>query len=316
MELIKIEAPLADIMKEDAELLSEAQSDALLETVNSIVSSDDSQSLNSVVRESDIGIELAAYGGMAVLALITILVKWIRSKYRLSAQKLIDQSKELNDIYVKVDDLLKHDKMARFRHRNDKLDIQIKYPVMRDLKDPRKIYNLMVDYLAYDSEYFINEIDDIMKYVITQSSNKATDLENMKNTLMEKIDTSFKQNHGFVETCEPMMKVEEYKGVKLETAVEKYKTCIGNFYNSIYALNKYVDAELKYMQVMELAYKKMLGKYGNDKEAKKMVDEVFKKLLKNTSMSMDFNSKVITLCTEVVKFYAAEMEKVYNIIKN
>ena len=113
---------------------------------------------------------------------------------------------------------------------NDKVDTYFKYCVMRYKKDPRKLYRPMIDFVAYDPQYFINEINSIMNYVNTQSKDKKTDLANMKQSIMDNIDKGFEQYHGFVDECEPIMKVETIRGIRLEDAINKFKTYISNIY--------------------------------------------------------------------------------------
>lgn len=319
MELIKIEYPDMSLCEGVSEL-TEEQCDKLFEALTATYSSDreavSAISEAALIEMNEELAQLAVSGGAFVLLTIYAIIKWIKNKYRLTARKLLDQSKEVNDIYTKVSDLLKNDKMARFKHRNDKVDTYFKYCVMRYKKDPRKLYRPMIDFVAYDPQYFINEINSIMNYVNTQSKDKKTDLANMKQSIMDNIDKGFEQYHGFVDECEPIMKIETIRGIRLEDAINKFKTYISNIYNTLYTFNQYISGELQYMQVLEKAYKKMLADWGKDKDGKALVDDIFKKLLANTSKSLDFNSSMMVIFNEEIKFYAEEMTRFYNIIKS
>ena len=319
MELIKIEN-IDKSLYEGAPELTEEQCDRLYEAIVTSYSSD--REACTVISEAsllEMDENLAALlvsGGALVLLTIHAIVTWIKNKYRLTAKKLLDQSKEVNDIYTKISDLLKNDKMARFKHRNDKVDTYFKYCVLRYKKDPRKLYVPKIDFINYNPQYFIDEINSIMNYVNNQSKNKKVDLANMKQEIINKIDNHFNQYHGFVDECEPIMKIETIRGIRLEDAINKFKEIISNIYNTLYVFNQYISAELQYMQLLEKAYKKMLADWGKDKDGKALVDDIFKKLLSNTSRSLDFNSSMMVIFNEEIKFYAEEMTRFYNIIKS
>ena len=319
MELIKIHYPDYSLCEGVPEL-TEEQCDHLFEALTTTYSSD-REAISAISEASLFEMDsetanLVITGGALVLLTIHAIVTWIKNKYRLTAKKLLDQTKEVNDIYTKVNDLLKNDKMARFKHRNDKVDTYFKYCVMRYKKDPRKLYKPMIDFIGYDPQYFIDEINSIMNYVNNQSKDKKTDLANMKQNIMDKIDKGFEQYHGFVDECEPIMKIETVRGIRLEDAIKRFKDLISNIYNTLYVFNQYISGELQYMQVLEKAYKKMLADWGKDKDGKSLVDDIFKKLLSNTSKSLDFNSSMMVIFNEEIKFYAEEMKRFYDIIKS
>lgn len=310
MELIKIDQAINEYMDDS---ISDENINEYFSKIKESIYAKNSKEIVSVNEDMS---ELIGAGIGAVAVIIIAITKWLKNKYRITIKKLVDQSKELNDIYTKVEDMLKHDKMARFKHRNDSVDVVIKYIVLHDTRDPRKYYNLTLDMLAYDPEYFINEIDSIMKYVNEQSKDKENDLVKMRDSVLSMIDESFEKNHWFVRDLAPMMKIENYRGLKLEKILVKIKDQIGIIYNNIYTTNKTVSYQLKYMQIMQQAYNRCISMYGKDKASKEMVDSIFKKLLDNMTTSMEFNSKIMALMTEEIKHYVEELEKIYTIIRS
>lgn len=310
MELIKIDHPINEYM--DNSISEQNLNEYFVKIKESIHSENPKQ---VVPIDEGIG-ELAIAGTASITLIILAITKWLKNKYSITIKKIIDQSKELNDIYTKVDDILKNDKLARFKHRNDSVDITIKYIVLHDTRDPRKYYSLTLDMLAYDPEYFINEIDSIMKYANEQSKDKENDIGKMRDGVIKMIDESFEKNHWYVRDLAPMMKIENYRGQKLEKMVMMIKDQIGVIYNNIYTTNKTVSYQLKYMQVLQQAYNRCISMYGTDKSSKDMVDSIFKKLLDNMTISMEFNSKIMNLMTEEIKHYVNELEKIYNAIRS
>lgn len=300
----------------------------LLHSIRELCSSDSKINLDSLeefniyrpinnvpTRSLPLGIGVASAAAVAII--ISSLIKYIKSKYSLDIQKLVSQSKELNDIYTKVNDILAHDRMARFKHRNDMVDYEMHYVILKDSRNPKDDYRLDVDNIFYDPEYFIKEINEIMEYVNTYSKeNKTDDILKMKENLLRIIDENFENSHTIIKYCTPMMKIAKYSNVKLENCIKSYKEVIGGLYNSIYLLNNNVSIGLQNLNLMKQAYDKLLYKFGKDKDGKAMIDEVFKKLLDNSTKSMEFNEKIISLFESMIRFYTDELTKVYDAIRN
>lgn len=300
--------------------LNEQQCDELINGITSII---ESKSMTSALLELDLKNSVFAGAGSSIASgaaptMVTLeyMKKYIKNKYGLCVKRIIAQSKDLNDLYTKVNDILTHDKWARFKHRNDIIDADQKFVRLQDSKNPRQIYQITYDMMAYNIDYLINEINDIMNYANHNSVDRDTDLKNMKDSLIETIDKDFEQNHWFIERLVPVIKTESYHSVKLGKVLKVYRDVFSGLYNNIYFFNKIVDNELKYVQLTEQAYNRMMNVWGKDKDGKIIVEEVFKKILKNMAMSMEFNSKLMELSEEVIKFYAEEIEKVYNIIRS
>jgi len=325
MELIKIESPKTDLM---SGTLNEQECDDLFNRLCNVLEAkqEDMPKLlkenfkeeyeQALMEEDSPAAAMIAVGGLFVAILIKKLVDFIRNKYRLTVKRIYSQSKELNDIYTKVEDMLKNDKMARFKHRNDRVDYELEKLVMKD-KATSKIYYIKLDDLAYNSDFFIKQINDLMAYVASMNKkDKTATITSKTDDIMKMIQESFMGNHGFVVTCEPLLRIEKIKNAKLEEAVMEYKDWVSLIYETIYYYNENIAAQLSYLQVLEQAYHKLLTTYGKDKEAKASIDKIFTQLIKNMTLSMDFNTKVMTILEEMIKFYAEELRKVYEIIRS
>ena len=268
------------------------------------------------LNEADaISMGIVAVG--AVLFIIKKLIDWVKNKYSLTVKKLLNQSKELNDIYTKVNDLLANDKMARFKHRNDRYNAEVHSAVMVDKKDTSKVYRLYIDNLAYNPDYFIKQINDIMRYADAQSKkDRSITITTMVDSLIADINKDFMVNNGYVVTCTPFMKVAKYPNQKLESVIMVYKEWIENIYQTIAVFNNNTSCQLEYLQLLEQAYKKMLNDYGKDKDSKDAVDKLFKTLIKNATASMDFNAKSMVIFNDMIKYYSDELHKIYDIIRS
>jgi hypothetical protein len=267
------------------------------------------------LNEADaISMGLVAAG--VVLFIIKKLIDWVKGKYSLTVKKLLNHTKELNDIYTKVNDLLAHDKMARFKHRNDRYDAEVHSAVMVDKKDPSKVYKLYIDNLAYNPDYFIKQLNDIMRYADAQSKkDRANTITTMVDSLIADVNKGFMENRGYVITCTPFMKVAKYANQKLESVIMNYKEWIEFIYQALAIYNNNTSWQLQYLQLLEQAYKKMLNDYGKDKDSKAAVDKLFKALIKNVTASMDFNAKSMVIFNDMIKHYSDELHKIYDIIR-
>lgn len=291
---------------------TEAQCDHLLQIAIEAAKSDDPK---KYIQEAG---EALMLGGMAVTVIIAWLMKFLKNKYTININKLSSQSKELNDIYTKVNDLLKHDKMARFKHRNDKVNATMKIILLRDKNNPNTYYKLTVDELIWNSEYVVNFIDNTMATVINTNDEKTRQniFDSAYTDIISQIDSTFTKNHGYITYTEPFIQNTDYKNQRLEDVLMIYKDNIGVVYYNIAYMNKTVSSQMKYLQFAQQAYNRMIGKYGKDKLGKKMVEDVFKKILTYAGMSIDFDDAITDSMLEVIRYYTNALNELYNFIKD
>ena len=289
--------------------LTEAQCDHLLQIAMEAAKSDDPK---KYIQEAG---EALMLGGMAVTVIIAWLMKFLKNKYTININKLSSQSKELNDIYTKVNDLLKHDKMARFKHRNDKISTTLKYIVLQD-RTNGKMYNIVIDYLVFNADAIIDSLNQMMDY-LNQAKPQDEDelITSWADSLVNDIDDLFTRDHWYIERCVPLLKSEVYNNVSLEKALMSFKATFGNIYNWIYAINKTTAEQMTYLQFVEKAYKSAMATHGNTKARKEAIDRVFKHTLEKATQSITFNTGVMDVLTEEIKYYAEELNRIYQMIK-
>lgn len=292
--------------------LTEAQCDHLLQIAIEAAQSDDPK---KYIQEAG---EALMIGGMAVTVIIAWLMKFLKNKYTININKLSTQSKELNDIYTKANDLLKHDKMARFKHRNDKVNATMKRVLLKDKNKPNTYYKLIIDELAWDSEYVVNFIDNAMSTIINTKDEKAKQgmFDSAYADICSQIDSTFTKNHGYITYTEAAIQNVDYKNQRLEDVLMAYKDNIGIVYDNIDYMNSTVATQMQYLQLTQQAYNRMIGKYGKDKLGKKMVEDVFKKMLVYAGMSIDFNNAITDAMLEEIRYYTNALTDLYNFIKD
>ena len=310
MEVIKIDKLDPTLMEST---LTEEECDKLLQEITDIVNAPEGTTVNQSLREASPDLIIAGVtGGLMLIAMIR---KYIKNKYSLAAKKILDQSKELNDLYTKIEDLLKHDKMARFKHRNDKISTTLKYIVLQD-RTNGKMYNIVIDYLVFNADAIINSLNQMMDY-LNQAKPQDEDvlIANWADSLMKDIDEMFTRDHWYVERCVPLLKSEIYNSIPLEKALMSFKATFGNIYNWIYAINKTTTEQMTYLQFVEKAYKSAMATHGNTKARKEAIDRVFKHILEKATQSITFNAGVMDVLTEEIKYYAEELNRIYQMIK-
>lgn len=310
MEVIKIDKLDPTLMEST---LTEEECDKLLQEITDIVNAPEGTTVNQSLREASPDLIIAGVtGGLMLIAMIR---KYIKNKYSLAARKILDQSKELNDLYTKIEDLLKHDKMARFKHRNDKISTTLKYIVLQD-RTNGKMYNIVIDYLVFNADAIINSLNQMMDY-LNQAKPQDEDalIANWADSLVKDIDELFTRDHWYIERCVPLLKSEVYNSVPLEKALMSFKATFGNIYNWIYAINKTTAEQMTYLQFVEKAYKSAMATHGNTKARKEAIDRVFKHTLEKATQSITFNTGVMDVLTEEIKYYAEELNRIYQMIK-
>lgn len=310
MEVIKIDKLDPTLMEST---LTEEECDKLLQEITDIVNAPEGTTVNQSLREASPDLIIAGVtGGLMLIAMIR---KYIKNKYSLTAKKILDQSKELNDLYTKIEDLLKHDKMARFKHRNDKISTTLKYIVLQD-RTNGKMYNIVIDYLVFNADAIINSLNQMMDY-LNQAKPQDEDalIANWADSLVKDIDELFTRDHWYIERCVPLLKSEVYNSVPLEKALMSFKATFGNIYNWIYAINKTTAEQMTYLQFVEKAYKSAMATHGNTKARKEAIDRVFKHTLEKATQSITFNTGVMDVLTEEIKYYAEELNRIYQMIK-
>ena len=310
MEVIKIDKLDPTLMEST---LTEEECDKLLQEITDIVNAPEGTTVNQSLREASPDLIIAGVAGG--LMLIAMIRKYIKNKYSLAAKKILDQSKELNDLYTKIEDLLKHDKMARFKHRNDKISTTLKYIVLQD-RTNGKMYNIVIDYLVFNADAIINSLNQMMDY-LNQAKPQDEDelITSWADSLVNDIDDLFTRDHWYIERCVPLLKSEVYNSVSLEKALMSFKATFGNIYNWIYAINKTTAEQMTYLQFVEKAYKSAMATHGNTKARKEAIDRVFKHTLEKATQSITFNTGVMDVLTEEIKYYAEELNRIYQMIK-
>lgn len=243
----------------------------------------------------------------SVKEIISMMKSNLQSWYKSAVQKYSNLSDEINDTYVKINDLLDHDKMARFKHRNDIVSGDFPGLYLKDKKNG-KIY-----YFTYDQLYL--PIDDITNWVDEIMYNKPIDYDEFSK-LYGAVDKWYQENHSFIDHTTPFVKLQHLNKVKLEAAIKYSGKYIKSLYTVLHNINVVVSNELMYLSATQKAYDGLINKYKNDKKACDNIDKIFKYCLAFTNRSIEWNMSNFDVSLKMYNEYAEQIEKYYEIIKS
>lgn len=154
-----------------------------------------------------------------------------------------------------------------------------------------------------------------MEYVNNVSDNKKHDFQGMYDSLMKDVEDVY-HSYEYISHTKPVLLCKDYKNQRLETVLMVYKEDIANIYSNTAYMNQLVQTQMQYLQLCNQAYNKMIAKYGKDKYGKKLVDDIFKKMLYYSTLAIDFNNDINETLVEQIRYYVSELEKIYDIVRS
>lgn len=254
-------------------------------------------------------------GDFFIKGLIKAMEIFCKNKYRMQVNQFYGMSKELNDIYTKVAYLLQHDKVARFKHRNDLLSFATKSVLMRD-KINAQLYNLMYATLFYN----LDGVNQMVRNALSNIKDDCTKeqgetLRKAADTIVYNTNISFSDNYGYVDSCEVISYQKDYSGVKLEDSIKYFKSSVEMYYNNIKVMNTNVSDQLTYIKYIDNMYNMFMNQFGKNPDCKYYIDTVFKCVIDNMTKAMDFNNSITDHMIECIKHSSNELYKIYEILK-
>ena len=71
------------------------------------------------------------------------------------------------------------------------------------------------------------------------------------------------------------------------------------------------STQLQYLQICEVAYKRLTTSHGENKACKDFINSTFREVLKFQSKAADFNNNTLKIIDDLYVFYVDEMEQLY-----
>ena len=236
----------------------------------------------------------------------------LTGEYELRYKEYKKLGKEINDLYAKIEDIISHDKVARYKHRNDLCDFEAIDVIRFDKSNPKKYFIANYDILLYDPEQIGKSCDQWISNIKKEKEEKH---EALIATYLAEISATMYSKHNYLDQ-EVMLKISKYKNVKLEKILQYFKVFIENEYATSTNCNTVLSNELIYSQAVEKYYRAYSARHVKEsKEIINFIDSVFKEVIMAMSKSMGYNSRVMNLNIKCLKNFASQLEKFYDIIR-
>ena len=242
------------------------------------------------------------------------LKKLFDSKYKMKTGIIVSQTKEINDIYTKINDLLQNDRDARRRHARDLIEFYNHSVLLKKKNlDDGKMYRLIVSSLGYNTDFFIEGISDILNRYGVDKQDGLNRLDQYKAA----VNDFFEDNFGYTKYYTPIDVGFLVRNTYLEKAIVNIKTNAEIHYKNIYILNKMAANTTIGLQDMELAYKQVTQRYASlGKDAKNLIDELFNIPLQQFRIVIDYINAVADASIKCFSKEYEELKKIYDILKS
>lgn len=251
-----------------------------------------------------------------VISALNALKQYSLSKYKTKYPVLSGQTQELNDMYIKIKDMLAHDKFARFRHRNDRIDFDFVQIVLVKKKPDGKIYEFVPDALSWDTgsfEFLFYNLERIYR----DKQPSKDELERKAGELTYQIYQMVYNENIVIIQYQPVNRHSSYNNLKLEAVIKEIKERLDIYYGNIAFINGTISRQVRSLKMVEATYNDVVRRFDGIKDAKKyLIEPVFMEAIKYAKMSIDYNNTYIDLATENFKFFYDQLVKIYDIIRS
>ncbi len=315
-ELIKVSGENRPLFEYMDNSITDKECNELFEMMRYCLENDDFTAFkNTTFYNESCLLNEGKIGDFFIKGLIKAMEIFCKNKYRMQVNQFYGASKELNDIYTKVAYLLNHDKVARFKHRNDPVDFTTKSVVMKD-KINGQLYNLQIAELFYSVEGIKDMITAALANIgddCTKEQGEA--LRKSADNVVYNTNGSFSSKYGYVDQCDVFIREIQYHGIKLEESIKYFKSVVEVYYNNIKVINDDVSDQLAYIKYIDNMYTMFINKYGKNPDCKYYIDTVFKCVIDNMTKAMEFNNSIVDNAIVCIKHASSELNKIYEFLR-
>ena len=222
-------------------------------------------------------------------------------------------SKDINDLLNQIRDIYEHNKLARFKHRNDIIaKIEISTITAIDKTYDKKYYGFAYSYTPLNAKYMIQQVDIIASAVKANDTERADSV--FKDTMRE-LD-SFMAKYRTHEIYKVGMEVKTYNNVKFGEATKVMLEQIDNYYNSIALLNRVLEKQLIFIQDNETAYNSIKNRYSKDPKVMKYANDLFVNVLEYMNNALTYDNLILETLTKIYKNTANQLIAMKEILES
>ena len=213
-------------------------------------------------------------------------------------------SKDINDLLNQIRDIYEHNKLARFKHRNDIIaKIEISTITAIDKTYDKKYYGFAYAYTPLNAKYMIQQVDIIASAVKSNDTERADSV--FKDTMRE-LD-SFMAKYRTHEIYKVGMEVKTYNNVKFGEATKVMLQQIDNYYNSIALMNNVLQNQLLFIQDNETAYNSIKNRYAKEPKVMKYANDLFVNILEYMNNALTYDNLILETLTKIYKNTANQL---------
>ena len=257
---------------------------------------------------------LSESGIYDIPAIIGAMLGYLTGKYSLQYKIILSQAKEINEMYTKIEALLKSNKVIRFQHRKDPISTTFS-DVYLMKKGSNKKYYLTISQLIFDPAGVTNTIEQQIQAMQQDQTSQKTFATNAVNDFKDRyvkvIDYYYPELTGYY----PVFVTTAYNKAPLEKVINVQKNNFAVSYGNIYAYNYVLSVQAVYLSALQQAYATLQSRYKTDKNAMIIVNGIFDYCLELVNRSMKFNTDCMN---QVQKSYTNnynELVKIYDYLK-
>lgn len=256
---------------------------------------------------------LSEAGIYDIPAIIGAMLGYLTGKYTLQYKIILSQAKEINDMYSKIEALLKSNKVIRFQHRKDLITTTFS-DVFLMKKGSNKKYYMTISQLAFDPAGITNTVDLTIQQMRQDPSPKtyaANAVNDFKSRYDEVINYYYPELTGYY----PVLINTTYNKALLEKVIDIQKRNFSASYINMYTYNRVLSTQAVYLSALQQAYATLQSRYKTDKNAMIVVDGIVEYCLNLDNLSIKFNTDCMNQVQKSYKTNYDELVKIYDYLK-
>lgn len=222
-------------------------------------------------------------------------------------------SKDINDLLNQIRDIYEHNKLARFKHRNDIITkVEISSIIAIDKTYDKKYYGFAYAYTPLNAKYMIQQIDIIATAL---NSNDIEKVDNVYKDTKRSLD-SFMAQYRNHELYKVDMEVKTYSNVKFGEATKVMLNQIDSYYNNIAGMNGVLRNQLLFIQDNETAYNTIKNRYSKNPKVMKYANELFINILEYMNNALTYDNLILETLTKIYKNTANQLIAMKEILES
>lgn len=220
-------------------------------------------------------------------------------------------SDTVNDMYSKIDTLLRNDIKNRKMHAKDIVEgsymfLQIYW------KKKKKEYNFQYMELYFNMEMVGKMIKKAMTDIQDSKNDDYRPLETIKDDVFQILD----EKYWHILNTELIVKSSGVLKGELETHISTTKKQADSVYATLVNIANINSLENKYVLLFKKQYDELEYSYGKDQKAMKIIDDIFNKCITHTEAAMQYNYNSSVHLTKFMQHYVDQMTKFYEIVRS